>query len=148
MRPTRDARARRTLLVLATLATLAALAAGCGGGDDSGAAATTTPGDPGATSTTLPQGGAKITKLEAPATVACNGATSTTVAISYATTDAASKQLLVDGLRIDGTDPASADLDVPVHCDELPHTVVLVAKDSSGAKTVQQTMITTELGAG
>jgi hypothetical protein len=126
---------------------LGALAAACGG-DDSGAASPTTIGDSSTSSTTLPQGNAKITKLEAPASVVCNGATSTKVTVSYATTGASSKQLLVDGLRIDGTDPASADLEVPIHCDTLPHTVVMVAKDASGAKTIQQTMITTELGAG
>ena len=137
----------RLLGALGAIALVAALAAGCGG-DDSGAASPTTAGDPASASTTLPQGNAKITKLEAPATVACKGATSTEVTISYATTDAASKQLLVDGLRIDGTDPASAELSVPIHCDALPHTVVLIAKDGAGGKTVEQAMITTELGAG
>lgn len=137
----------RLLGALAALTALGALAAGCGGGD-SGAASPASDDGSAATSTTLPHGNAVITKLDAPATVACNGATSTKVTVSYATTDAASKQLLVDGLRIDGTDPASADLEVPIHCDQLPHTVVLVAKDSAGGKTVQQTMVTTELGSG
>ena len=86
-------------------------------------------------------------RLDAPASVACNGATSTTVSISYATADAKSKQLLVDGLSIDGTEPASGSLVVPVHCDALPHTVVLIAKDADGGRTVKQTLVNTELGA-
>jgi hypothetical protein len=123
---------------------LGCLVSGCGGGSSSGAvqdAVTSTTGADG------PVGDAKIMTLDAPASVPCNGATSTTVTISYATADAASKQLLVDGLRIDGTDPASASLVVPVHCDQLPHTVVLVAKDAHGGRTVKQTLVTTELGA-
>jgi hypothetical protein len=138
----------RVLALLAAAGVSAVLATGCGGGDSGDAAAPKDTGAPTSTSTSVAQGSAQITKLDAPATVACNGATSTKITVSYATTGASSKQLLVDGLRIDGTDQAAADIEVPIHCDTLPHTVVMVAKDGSGGKTVKQTMVTTELGSG
>jgi hypothetical protein len=141
----RSAKSYRLASVIAALLALGALASSCAG-DSSGSAS---PAKRGATVTTSArQGNAQITTLDAPASIACNGKTSTTVRIAYATTGAASKQLLVDGLHIDGTDPADGQLDVPVHCDQLPHTVVMVAKDADGGKTVKQTMVTTDLGAG
>jgi hypothetical protein len=91
-------------------------------------------------------GSATIPLFDVPATVACGTETSTTVSVHYQTVGAKRQQLLVDGRDVPGTEAAEATLDVPVHCDTLPHTFVLVAYDSNDAKTTQQKLLTTELG--
>lgn len=120
---------------------VAAVVAGCGGSGDSAASSS-------GSATTLSTGGAKITKFDVPASVDCAGKTSTTVAVSYAVEDGKTQELVVDGLPIEGTDAPSDTLQVPVHCDPLPHTFVLVARDSGKAPTIQRQNLTTELGTG
>jgi hypothetical protein len=134
------------LAVLVVAAGLTALLlAGCGGDDGQ---ATVDPQDTGPITTTIPAGDAQVTKLEAPGSVDCAGATFTTISITYATSGAKSQQLVVDGLPVTGADVASGTFDVPVHCDPLPHTVVVEARDSTGRPTTKSTTVTTENGAG
>jgi hypothetical protein len=99
-----------------------------------------------ATTTTKPAGSARITQFDVPESVACAGATSVTVTVSYAVEDARSLILAVDGLQRDGVNVPSGALDVPVHCDPLPHTFVLVAKDAQDRDTVEERTLVTELG--
>ena len=110
----------------------------CGGG---GAASESQSED-----STAPQpGSATISALDVPASVACEGKTSTTVTVTYATEGAAKVTLLVDGRRLPEAKAVRATLDVPVHCDPLPHTFVLVAEDADGGQTADERVLTTEL---
>ncbi len=127
------------------VALVALLLAGCGGGNDEAAV---DPQDATGPTTTIASGAAQVTELEAPTSVDCAGATSTTVSITYATSGATSQQLVVDGLAIQGADVPSGTFDVPVHCDPLPHTVVVQAKDQTGRPTTKSTTVMTENGAG
>jgi hypothetical protein len=129
----------RSVVAVVAVATLALLPAACGGSTD----ASDTKGSP--TTTTQAPGSAKITKFEVPSTVSCAGKTSVFVSVSYATDDAQSQTLVVDGLEVEGTDAPSATLDVRVHCDALPHTFVVIAKDADGRPTSQQKILTTQL---
>ncbi len=86
---------------------------------------------------------AKIELLEVPESASCGGSTSVTVAVRYATSGAARQRLLVDG-RDEGlaTGP-DGNVSVPVHCDPLPHTVVLIAWDDEGRRTFLQKILQT-----
>ena len=134
-------RARIAAVIGAGMMVVALAAAGCSSSDDSGATTTDS-----STTTTMPTGSAKITRFDVPESVDCGGKTSTVVEISYTTEAAKTQELVVDGLPIDGTDAASATLQVPVHCDTLPHTVVLVARGASKQPTIRQKNLMTELG--
>ncbi|HEX5586837.1 MAG TPA: hypothetical protein VFZ17_05975 [Acidimicrobiia bacterium] len=127
---------------LATLAVVVALLFGACS-DSSGSAADTP-----ATTAADARGSAEILSLDAPGSVDCAGATKMTVAVTYSTSGAASQRLVVDGLPIDGVTQPSATVDVPVHCDPLPHTVVLIAKDAQGGRTTKQLTVETQHGAG
>jgi hypothetical protein len=135
-------RGRRALaLEMCIVAIVLALAASaCGGSDDAGAtgAATTSSSSP-------PQGSATIQSFEVPTSVQCTNGPSTTVTVKYATSGAASQRLIVDGRDIPGTDAPSGSVDVPVHCDALPHTVVLYLLDSRNRPTVQREFLETKL---
>ena len=130
----------RRAAVTAAVVGLLMLAAGCG----SGSSGSTAGAQSGSTTPNIP-GTAKITALTVPPTVACGGKTSTTVQVQYATTGAAKLVLLIDGRDLPPTTAAAATLTVPLHCDALPHTVVLVAYDAQGHRTVEQQMINTQL---
>ena len=132
-------RRRGLLVTTAAMVAIVVSLAGCGTSNDS--SATESP-----SSSTMPTGSASITRFDVPETVDCAGATSTVVEISYTTEKAKTQELVVDGLPVEGTDAASATLQVPVHCDELPHTVVLVARGASKQPTIRQKNLVTELG--
>ena len=117
--------------LLAMVVATATLGAGCGGSSDSSGASGS--------------GSATIDTWEVPTSIACGGQTSVTAQVRYVTSGASRRQLLVDGLKISGTDAASASLSVPVHCDALPHTFVLVVYDAQGHRAVSQKMLTTKL---
>jgi hypothetical protein len=131
-------RVRRATLVLLALAVVGAA---CGDDESSTDSSSTTSTSAASAST----GTATIDAFDVPATTACAGATSVTVQASYATTGAVRWQLLVDGRELPGTDAPTATLDVPLHCDPLPHSFVLVAYDAAGAKTVKELNVGTEL---
>ena len=135
----RTARSRRAVGTAAVVGLLV-LAAGC----SSGSSGSTAGVQSGSTTPNIP-GTAKITALTVPATVACGGKTSTTVPVQYATTGAAKLVLLIDGRDLPPTTAASATVNVQLHCDALPHTVVLVAYDGQGHRTVEQQMVNTQL---
>jgi hypothetical protein len=138
---THRAPARRwRLTVLAVLAIGGVmLLTNCGGGGDNAGAANSNA----ATTTTNEPGTAKISSLDVPPTAACNGKTSVTVHVSYATEGAKSVELVVDGAAVPSATATSGALDVPIHCDPLPHTFVIVAKDSNGRSTSLQKLVTT-----
>jgi hypothetical protein len=77
---------------------------------------------------TAAAGSARITSFVVPPSASCGGKTSTTVTVTYGTSGAAKQQLSVDGRPTDLT-TSSGSVDVPVHCDALPHTFVLFAWD-------------------
>jgi hypothetical protein len=122
---------------LAAVGAGALLLAGCSGGGNAGAT------NANATTTTIGHGTAKITSLEVPATAECNGKTSVTVHVTYSTEGAKSVELLVDGAAVPSATATSGALDVPIHCDPLPHTFVVVAKDASGKETSLQKLVMT-----
>jgi len=134
--------AKRPVVALLVAIVAAAALSGCGGGDSSSSASSTTSTKTTTTQADVP-GTAKVTSFEVPATAACGGATSTTVTVSYATQDAAKQELYVDGRLSPGTDAASGSLAVPVHCDPLPHTFVMVAYDGNGRRTAVEKKLTT-----
>jgi hypothetical protein len=108
--------------------------AGCG---DSSSGST----PPKSTSTTRPATAAAITTFDVPASVPCTDVTKTTVTVGYATTNARKVQLYVDGLAQPNV-PMSGSLTVPVHCDALPHDVVVRALDRNGHPTVSKKVFT------
>ncbi len=117
----------KVMTLVAAVGVLALTAAGCGTASD--AAGTSS---------------ARIERLEVPAAATCgSGATSVDIPVSYRTTGATRHKLLVDG-RDDGlATKADATVTVPVHCDPLPHTVVLVAYDEDGRRTSLQRILQT-----
>jgi hypothetical protein len=131
--------------ILSLVALAAALTFGvvaCGG--DSGSSSAT------ATSTTSPSdapGTAKITTFEAPRNVTCGAEPSTTVTVKYATEGAERQELIVDGRPVPGTDAPSGQVDAPVHCDPLEHTIVLVAYDAKGLRTTGKLFLHTDMPA-
>jgi hypothetical protein len=137
-----DGALRWRLVAAAALLVSMPLLASCGG--DGGSAGASSK-DQAATSTTSGPGDATISVFEVPTDVACGGKTSTSVHVKYATTHAKSQQLIVDGRPVDGTKDATGELDVPVHCDPLPHTFVLIALDSRGRPTALQKIVNTSL---
>jgi hypothetical protein len=88
-------------------------------------------------------GAARITSFDVPKSVDCQGKTSTMVTVSYAVSKAKKQVLAVDGRELGGTGKSKASVEAPVHCDPLPHTFVLAAYDSSGKRTTQQKILTT-----
>jgi hypothetical protein len=114
---------------------VACAAASCGG--DSGDSGTAEKPASGASA-------AAITTFEVPPSVACpSGETSTTVSVQYTVSNSTRNRLIVDGLDAEGVDMPSGTVEVPVHCDPLPHTVVLVVYDEQGRKTSQEKTVTT-----
>ena len=134
--------------ILATAALVLALGA-CSSSSKSHASTPPTTTAPAASSTTAPTvsqaGAARIVTFVVPASVNCNGASSTKVPVEYKVTDAARQELSVDGLAVDGVDKPSGTVDAPVHCDGVPHTVALIAFDAKGARTSQVKLLTTNL---
>ena len=127
----------RWLTAAASLVLVAAVLTGCGGDSSSSA-------QPKATTTTADvPGTAKVTAFDVPASVACTGATSTSVTVSYGTSGSSKQELYVDGAIVPGTDAASGTVSAPVHCDPLPHTFVMIAYDAAGHRTALEKKLTT-----
>jgi hypothetical protein len=116
-----------------------ALAAGCGS-----SGATTKAGK--ADVTAPRSGSATISTFDVPAgAVQCYGKTSVVVHVRYGTAHAAAVQLFVDGAPVPNLAAPSGDLDVPIHCDPLPHTFVMVAKDKEARPTTVRKIVITAL---
>ncbi|HXY94501.1 MAG TPA: hypothetical protein VEP49_18630 [Acidimicrobiia bacterium] len=94
-------------------------------------------------STVAKPGTAQITSFTVPTSVQCQGHTSTTVNIQWATTGANKRELYIDGRPIVEATSASGAVETPVHCDALPHDVVIIAYDDAGRKTTAQKMFDT-----
>jgi len=92
--------------------------------------------------TAVQLGDARIVTFDVPATVQCGGKTSTDVTVHYKVSGAKRSELVVDGRPYKLTD-SSGDEKVTVRCDSLPHTMVLVAYDSSDKRTAEQKLLTT-----
>jgi len=112
------------------------LLSACGGSDSSGTAKK-------AAATDNAPGTAVISSFDVPDTVECGGKTSTTVPVTYATSEADQQELYVDGRLEPGTDGATGSLSVPVHCDPLPHTFVLIAYDAQHRRTAREKKVVT-----
>jgi len=130
-------------IVTASLLVVAAVAlAGCSDGSSAKAAAKS-----GGVTTTAPASaaGVKVTSLEVPPTIDCNGKTSVDITVAYAVEGAARQELYVDGRKVDGTDKASDSIATWVHCDTLPHTIDVVGYDAKGHHTTLEHKVTTNL---
>ena len=68
-----------------------------------------------------------------------------TIQVKYATEKAERQEVIVDGRAVPGTDAASGEVEAPVHCDPLEHTVVLIAYDQEGRRTAQTKFLHTEM---
>jgi len=134
---------RRGLSIAAAVATLALGCAACGSGSGSSSANPTS-----TTAAADAPGTARISTFDAPRTVTCTDAPSTTVAVKYATEQAARQEVIVDGRAVPGTDAATGEVEAPVHCDPLEHTIVLVAYDKDGRRTAQTKYLHTEMPGG
>jgi len=134
-------RFQRSLLILLASAVFGVGAlTGC---SDSSSGAS---GDSSSTTSTAPSAsGVKITSLTVPPSVDCNGKTSVDITIGYAVEGAAKQEVLVDGRQVDGTEQPTGSLDTWVHCDSLPHTIVVVGYDARGRHTSKQLMVTTNM---
>ena len=129
---------RRTLTILAGCLALIGTVTACGSSGDS--SSTSTP-----TTTTEVPGTGKVDSFEVPDMVQCGNATSTAVNVTYATSGAAKQELLVDG-RVMPLDAASGSAQVAVHCDALPHTVVLYLTDAKGHHSADKKILMTSQG--
>jgi len=89
---------------------------------------------------------ATITSFVVPASVQCGSATSTVVPVGYAVSGSARRELDVDGLAGPALTKSSGLVRAPVHCDDLEHTVVLVAVDARGARTTRTKTFATVTG--
>lgn len=128
-------------LVVAGAVALGACSSGSGGDDASGAAPT---------SSTAPVAGtAKVASFDVPASVECAASdTDTTFTVSWKVTDAQKSVIQLDGAPIPETDQRSGSVQASVHCDPLPHDVVLIATDANGHLTTDRKILTTNGGAG
>jgi hypothetical protein len=147
--------------ITAGLALAGALAlAGCGGSSSGGA--------PPATGGTAPpdtnaHGAASIVSLDVPASIDCRDAKVTFVRmpVTYTTTGATTVKVLVDGRDItesmpttgtvvsgsvpDATSlPTSGSVTASVHCDAVPHTLVIQAIDRDGQPTSEKKIVTVD----
>lgn len=138
------ARVVRRLLALAAALCLVSALAACGGSDSS----TDAKADGTTTTAVAKPGVAKVTSLTVPPSVDCGTDTSTTFTIDYATEQADSVELYVDGAKQDGRFSTTGSESVPVRCDGLPHDVVVRAIDADGNATVGKTQITTRTANG
>jgi ABC-type glycerol-3-phosphate transport system substrate-binding protein len=129
---------RRTVTAVFGLALVAALTACSGGSGDSSASATPT-------TTTEAAGTARIDAFEAPDMVQCGTATSTNITVTYTTSGAAKQVLLVDGREVP-LDAPSGSAQAALHCDALPHTVVLYLTDSDGHHSSEKKIVMTSQG--
>lgn len=129
------------VLLVAAAAACSFTLVGCG--SDSSSSAPTSKDS--MTTTGAPATGVKITSLEIPATLDCNGKTSVDLTVSYAVEGAARQELYVDGRKVDGTDKSVATVSTWVHCDTLPHTIDVVGYDQKNHHTTLEKMVTTNL---
>jgi hypothetical protein len=138
MTPDNTKMRRRSAWCLAMIAALvvAFAAAGCGGGSSDDQASTT--------SSPAGHGEATITALNVPTSVPCRGKPSTTVAVSYATANATKVEMFVDGRPVDGVHSTSGNASPAVHCDGVPHDVVLRAVDKDGQPTILRKIVNTD----
>ncbi len=77
-----------------------------------------------------------------PESVPCGGKTSVTTTVTFQTTGAKTNEVYVDGAPVG--DVAADHADIEVHCDPLPHTVVLTAVDADGGRTTDKKLLTTD----
>jgi hypothetical protein len=114
--------------------------ASCSGDSSNNAAKAATTVPP----TAVKGGDAAIDTFTVASSAACNGKTSVTVAVDYKISGAKKAELSVDG-RPQALDSMQGSVSPVVHCDTLPHTIVLVAYDSQNRKTAEQKLVVTTL---
>jgi len=131
----------RRLTVAAAVVVAAAALTACGSGGSSsaksGASTTETTVKPDGTGT------AKIVSYGVQDAAACpDGKTFVTIPVTFDVSGAARVELMVDGrpLKLDGTKGSKQ---VDVHCDPLPHTMVLVAYDAKDNTTFERKLLNT-----
>ena len=131
----------RKVVAAAALLVATATLAGCGSGGSSSAKS-----GGGTTATTEKAAGtgtAKIVSYGVQDAAACpDGKTFVTVPVTFDVSGAARVELMVDGrpLKLDGTQGSKQ---VDVHCDPLPHTMVLVAYDAKDNTTFERKLLNT-----
>jgi hypothetical protein len=100
-------------------------------------------------STVLVPGTAKIVSFDVPASASCGASdTNTTFQVSWNVTGAKKSVIQVDAAPVPGTSDLSGTAQATVHCDPLPHDVVLIATDANGHLTTDRKIIETSGGAG
>ena len=93
-------------------------------------------GDTPTNSTALLPGTAKVVSFEVPATVACTaGSTSASFPVRWKVQGAKTTVVQVDAKPVPHTSAASGSADAEVHCDPLPHDVVVIATLTPTATT-------------
>jgi hypothetical protein len=68
--------------------------------------------------------------------------------VSWSVTGAKKTVVQVDGAPVPHTDGAKGSAQAEVHCDPLPHDVVLIATDPDGHFSTQRNIVKTTGGAG
>jgi hypothetical protein len=131
--------------VIMVVLAIALLLGACSSGSGSSGAANTAA----TSSTAAVPGTAKVVSFESPGSVACAAdATSATFTLSWKVTGAKKTVVQVDGSPVPRTDAPNGSAQADVHCDPLPHDVVLIATDSGGHFTTARNIVNTTGGAG
>lgn len=107
------------------------------GGSTGGSSGSSGGGQSGSTATS-------IASFSAPSQVSCT--TSTSITLSWATRNATSVTISIDGPGIYSTYPANGSASVPFACDGKPHTYLLTAKGPKG--TVTSTRVVSKASSG
>jgi hypothetical protein len=134
--------ASRAIGGLTVAVVLATVLAACSSGSSDSTTPSTSPSA--AVTTALVPGTAKIVMLDVPATAQCPAqATQTQFTVTWKTSGAKSTVVKVDGAPIPGATRTSGSARAQVHCDPLPHDVVIIATDDNGHFTSDRKIITT-----
>jgi hypothetical protein len=93
-------------------------------------------------------GAATIDSFVVPATVSCPGnATNASFTVTWKVSGATKSVIQVDANPVAGSDKTSGSATAQVHCDPLPHDVVLLATDKNGHVTTERKILNTSGGA-
>jgi hypothetical protein len=138
-------RVRRALGGLAAIGLGALLLGACSSGSDDARATQSSA----TSSTALVPGTAKIESFDAPTDVSCAATdANTSFTVSWKVSGAEKTVIQVDAAPVPDTDSFSGTAQASVHCDPLPHDVVIIATDAEGHVTTDRKIVTTSGGAG
>jgi hypothetical protein len=123
---------------------LAAVLPACSSDSSSGSTAKASP----TSSTALVPGTAKVVTFDVPATVKCQADSPATFTVSWKTSGATTTTVNVDGAPVPGAKGSAGSTQAQVHCDPLPHDVVIIATDSDGHFTTDRKILNTNTTPG